>query len=347
MKARHELGVPVIQLGPAASLPEKVRTAYEDRVVAAARTVGGLYLADGNIPAAFSYLNMIGEVEPIRAAIAQWRPGEDDENFDAVIDIAVGHSVHPSRGLELVLDRYGTCQAITSCEQLLSQGLRAPMRDDCIKLLVRTLHRELVDRLKDEIATREGESPAIASIPVLMGGRDWLFADEAYHIDTSHLNSVVRMARLLPKCEELFLALQLCDYGTRLGPRYRYSDSPPFEDAFADSSAYFKTILGTDVEKGLALFRQRAEDVASENLNTYPAEIYVHLLQMVGRNEDAVQYAGRKLNRPDFRPSFGLSLNELCQTHGKFDAMANWARRRGDLLGLVAGVVQFPAKPSE
>ena len=55
----------------------------------------------------------------------------------------------------------------------------------------------------------------------LIAGRDWLFQDDFYHIDVSHLGAVVQMSVHLPPGEELDLARELCAYGERLAPRLR------------------------------------------------------------------------------------------------------------------------------
>ena len=341
MKARNELGLQLYLRVPASSLPKEIQEAYEPKVVEAARRVGGEFLKENNLVAAFPYFNMISELEPMRAAIDAFAPREDGDDVDAVVDIAIANNVHPTRGLQIVVDRFGICQGITTCEQLLAQGLRPPERDECIKLLVRALHQELTVRLRDDIEAKEGRSPV--GIPAMLKGRDWLFADEAYHVDTSHLNAVVRMARMLPKCEELFLAIQLCDYGCRLSPRYRYAEPAPFEDVFASSAAYLKVVGGVEVQKGLDYFKSRADAATAEETENNSSEVYVHLLTVLGKKTDAVAYAGRKLNRAERRPAFGLSVNDLCQEAGDFDAMARFAKSRGDLLGFVAGVVQGAA----
>lgn len=345
MKARHEMGLPLFLRTPASTLPKEVQDAYEPKVVAAARRVGEEFLKANDLVSAFPYFNMIGELAPMRTAIERYLPTEESDDLDAVVDIAVANNVHPSRGLELVVDRFGICQGITTCEQLLSQGLRPPERDECIKLLVRSLHKELGERLRDDIAVKEGKAPA--GIPAMLKDRDWLFADEAYHVDTSHLNAVVRMARMLPKCEELFLAIQLCEYGRRLSPRYRYPEPPPFEDVFASSAAYLKVIAGVETQKGLDFFRSRAEAVSTEDVENNSAEVYVHLLTVLGRKSEAIAFAGKKLNRADRRPAFAMSVNDLCQESEDFESMARLAKSRGDLLGFVAGLVQQSAKASK
>ena len=54
----------------------------------------------------------------------------------------------------------------------------------------------------------------------------WLFEDDLYHIDLTHLSSVVQMSIHLPACEELALARELCVYGQQISPRMRFRRSP-------------------------------------------------------------------------------------------------------------------------
>src|SRR5829696_8857636 len=61
MKTRQALGVNTVPTGPANSLPASVHTAYEDGIRAAAREVGGLLLAAGQIAPAWTYFRMIDE----------------------------------------------------------------------------------------------------------------------------------------------------------------------------------------------------------------------------------------------------------------------------------------------
>src|SRR5437867_12882653 len=55
LKKRWELDLPLIQTEPLGDLPDVTRRAYEDAYIEAAREVGGLYLAEGNIPRAWPY----------------------------------------------------------------------------------------------------------------------------------------------------------------------------------------------------------------------------------------------------------------------------------------------------
>src|SRR5262249_61332402 len=58
LKKRHELRVPLVPTGAASELPAEVHAEYEDAIRTAGREVGGLYLAEGNRPAAWAYFRM-------------------------------------------------------------------------------------------------------------------------------------------------------------------------------------------------------------------------------------------------------------------------------------------------
>ena len=98
---------------------------------------------------------------PVAAAIENLQP---QENQEAVIEIALQERVHPRKGFELILANYGICRAITFFEQYPDRKTR----EDCIRLLVRTLHHDLVESLKRVIARNETQSPGTNSVPDLM-----------------------------------------------------------------------------------------------------------------------------------------------------------------------------------
>jgi hypothetical protein len=339
LQARFELELSVVPTQEGPPMGEPARAAYEDRVVGACRIVGQLFLDTGQIPRAFQYFHLIGELGPIYDAIERFEPADDDESTQAVIEIAVAQGVHPRKGLAMILRRYGTCQAITACEQILYTQPRSQATFECIQLLVRELYHELTDRVGAEIAARESSPPTTDGLATLVKNRDWLFENENYHVDTSHLNAVVRMARLLPNSQEVKLAMELCEYGRRLSERYRYPDPPPFENVYHDSLVYFKVLAGLDVTSGLEHFRHKADAANLEEVGSMPAEVYVNLLVQLGRYEEALSYAGAKLNRDGFAPRSCPSVNDLCQAARRYDELARLARLRDDVVSFTAGLV--------
>jgi hypothetical protein len=77
MKSRHALGLPLIQNERLEDLPEAKRVVHERDFMAAAREVGGLFLADGDIPRAWPYFRAIGDSAPVAAAIEKLQPQEN------------------------------------------------------------------------------------------------------------------------------------------------------------------------------------------------------------------------------------------------------------------------------
>ena len=179
--------ISLIQLGAIEDLPEPERSSYQEGVRQAAREAGTLYLTDCDIPHAWPYFRAIGDRETIASAIGAAEMGEQ---IEALIDIALGERVHPPKGLQLVIAQHGICRAITYFEQFPD----LEQREECLILLVRTLHAELVANLKSAIVQREGQAPGTNSILELMAARDWLFGEFDAYIDTSHVINVVRFA---------------------------------------------------------------------------------------------------------------------------------------------------------
>ncbi|QDU64809.1 hypothetical protein Pan216_57020 [Planctomycetes bacterium Pan216] len=340
MKIRHELGLPLVQTGLSGTVPKELESVYEQKVIEACRHIGQCYIDAGDLSSAFQYCNMVGEFEPLREAIENVTIDEDDpEAAENLIEIAVTQGVHPQKGLALILDYYGTCQAITACEGIINQGTPKAARDACVRLLVQRLHEELTRNLAAVIEDKEGSAPAAASVPLLLKDRAWLFDNDNYHIDTSHLSSVVRMARLLEKCQETFLAIQLCEYGRRLSEQYRYPEAAPFEDIYEDSLIYLRALAGIEINKGVEHFLAKAERSDPMETGIFPWQVAISLLQAAGRVDEAVALARSKMNR-DAGNSLQSPVNQLCQETGQFTEMADLARRRGDLVSYAAALLQ-------
>ncbi|HVS35739.1 MAG TPA: hypothetical protein VMS17_09160 [Gemmataceae bacterium] len=345
MKKRHELGVSPVPTGPAKDLPKSVHTAYEDAIRDAGRLVGGLYIQDGQLPQAWAYYRMLGEPAPMRAALEAHTPA-DGEDLQPLVQIAFYEGVHPRKGFDWILDRFGICSAITNIG---GQELPHPAEDRqyCLQRLVRALYAELCGRLAADIERHEGKRPAEAdlaaatrgTVPKLIEGRDWLFADDGYHIDTSHLSSVVQMAVHLTPCDELHLARELCAYGKRLSPRFHGRNDPPFEDLYEAHDRYLSVMTGDDVAGGLAYFEQQADKAEAEGEGTFPAEVLVNLLLRLERPKDALAVARKHLVKTEGRRLTCPGVAELAQQVGDYRTLAEAAREQGDAVHFLAGLL--------
>src|SRR5260370_11524295 len=74
MQKRHELGLPLVQIGSIDDLPEDKRAAYERAFTESAREIGSLLLADGQIPRAWPYFRAIRESAPVASALGKPYP---------------------------------------------------------------------------------------------------------------------------------------------------------------------------------------------------------------------------------------------------------------------------------
>src|SRR5262249_23892733 len=135
------------------------------------------------------------------------------------------------------------------------------------------------------------------------------------------------------------LARDLCAYGKRLSPRFKYQSEPPFDDQYADYDKYLAILQGEDVEGGLAHFHAKVEANPPATAGTFPIEIYVNLLMRLGREQDALE-AVRKWIVPlgEVRLSCP-TLVELVQQTKRYEVLAEVARAQGNAVNFVAGLI--------
>ncbi len=339
LKKRHELGVSPIPTGPAQDLPAEIHGPYEEAIREAARQVGGLFVQAGHLPQAWAYYRMLGEPEPMRQALEAHVPG-DGEDIHALVQIAFYEGVHPRKGFDWVLERFGLCSAITTLGSSGELPLPVEVRKDCIKALVRALHAELCERLSAEIERTEGRRPERGDdVGRLVAGRDWLFAEDCYHVDTSHLSSVVQMSLQLDPGPELELARQLCDYGARLSGRFLGQHEPPFEEFYHAHGLYLGAVAGERVGEAIEYFRNKLEQYDRTEIGTYPAEVLVNLLLRVNRPTEALAVARKHLAGCDARQLTCPGIAELCRQVKDYQTLAEAAREQGDAVHFLAGLL--------
>lgn len=343
LKARFELGLPLIQVGRYAELPEADRQRFEELYIQALRHVGSRFLEAGDVPTAWAYFQAIGEPGPVSQALETCETPEDPDKLGRLIDVAFHQGANPARGFEWILRHYGPCSAITSLEQL---GPADPaVRASCIGLLVRHLHEQLAENIRADVVRRgQPQSPDGASLADLIAGRDWLFSDDAYHTDVSHLTTVVRWSVMATDPEILRLAVDLTEYGRRLSPRLQYDSTPPFERTFEDHHVYLKALVGRDVDQAVDHFRAKLGEPGTPGEegpeDTLPAQVLVNLLLRLDRRDEAVEVASTHLLQiPDAMLSCP-SIAELCQRAGRLDRLAEVAVRTNHPVHYLAARLQ-------
>jgi hypothetical protein len=280
MRMRLELGLPLFLTDDLSALPSEVREAY----VQAARDVGELFLSDGEIAQAWPFLRASGDSARVADAIEKVEGGDA---VNRIIEIALQEGVHPAKGLELIVSKYGICQALSAFEVSAVEKDRRK----CIAVLARSLHAEVVERLGTAIAQQEGRRPVSTNIAELIDGRDWLFGEYSTYVDTSHLVSLLQYCPEVTDAGVLWIFHDLCQYGKRLSPQVRVQGQPPFEDVYTDFDHYAQALSGNDVESHLAHFRRKVAENDAEGSESLHAQTLVRLLAQLARYEEALEVA--------------------------------------------------------
>jgi hypothetical protein len=347
LRARHDLGLPLIHVGSLTEISEPARTQYENRYVEAIRSVGTKFLESGDLIAAWPYFRAIGETDPIAKAIDDYQSEEGlDEKLGQVIEIAFNQGANLRRGWELILNNYGTCSAITAFEQIPPQDHAT--RTACADTLVRHMHRQLLATLKAEVVAHGDPEPVDgATLESICEAHPWIFEDEAYHIDVSHLSASVRTAVGLSDQETIALAADLCAYGRRLSDRLQFEGDPPFERTFEDHGAYFNASLGRDVDAAIDRFRAKIESVDKDSYgSSIPAQVLVNLLTRVGRVEQAIDVATEHLSDLPESSLICPGVAQLCQRLHQPERLAGISKRQGDPVNFTAALIASSATRS-
>ena len=208
------------------------------------------------------------------------------------------------------------------------------------RLLVRSLHGELVESLKRAITQHEGQAPDTQSIPALMAGRDWLFEGNSYYIDSTHVASVVQLSLEWNDRETLAVALELTDYGRCLSPLFQFRGEPPFQNLYVDHAVYLRALLGEEVEGAIAHFRNKIAESDSKQVGSSHAQVLVRLLARLERYSEAIEVSLEHLRDIPRDQLACPSVHQLCQLAQDFGQLRKLAREQGDLLSFAAATLQ-------
>lgn len=191
-------------------------------------------------------------------------------------------------------------------------------------------------------------SDQTASIPQLIGGRKWLFSEDAYHVDVSHLAAVVRSSILVRDPQTLALALELCEYGKNLSDRHKYEGLSPFDKVYEDHAVYLGALLGKEVDAAIEHFEAKVETSAAEaaergyagQTDSLPAQVLVLLLSRLGRFDQAIDVFAERLADMSEASLICPGLSSLCSSAGRLDRLAEISKSRGDLATYLAAKLQ-------
>lgn len=327
MKWKFENNLPVTQPTSVADVPREKKLEFEQVYIEAARKTGKQLLDRGQLSDAWMYYRVIGETDDLAAALDAYQPpAEIDDELEEMLQLSLYQRVNTVKGVELMLATHGMCNTVTTVDQIYLE-MSPKDRFKCAEVLVRQLYADLLHNVRYEVEQRTPMLPPDQTLSELLAGRLWLFENENYHTDVSHLNAVVRFARSLEKDqpEALDMAIQLSDYGARLSPHLQYPGEPPFDDYYVAHQHYFKIVADKNREASLDFFRQRmqqSEDTQDRELIAY---VMVDLLMRLEKHAEAIETAEKYLG--NVNEQSGFSFTALCEDTGDMEALKRHAQK--------------------
>ncbi|MEM8733832.1 MAG: hypothetical protein AAGG44_06410 [Planctomycetota bacterium] len=341
MRMRLELGLTPAQAENEDRLDEETELKIERGLLDACRVIAGKFFQQGNIREGWMYMRPVGDRQEAAKALQSIEPNE--ENVDEFLEVLLHEGVDIRRGYQLALKQLGTCNSITMFESALAARPRSD-QEIAAELLVHHVHGELLENLQRDIEQRESNAPAESTLAELLAARPDLLKDGTYHLDTSHIASTVRFARVLNDEPSLQLALDIATYGLKLHPQFQYPGEEPFLDLYPASVAFFRALLGQQVDQGIRYFSQKADTLNPEEQGTVAIEVLIDLLSRCGRQEDALANFHKRLPPGCRTMGIAPSLLQISQRLGNFDSMIDVCKQREDLLGYAAAILQAPEK---
>lgn len=336
---KHSLGLPLSHPSSLKDVPQELRKEVEETYISAAREAGENFLVQGDLNSAWMYFQVINEPEPVAKALEDLADSIDDyDRIEEILQIALYQGVNPAKGVKLMLNAHGTCSTITALDQIMHQ-MTQEQRQACSKLMVRSIYEDVTESVRRNVENRIPMLPPGEPLRTLIMGREWLFEGGNYHVDVSHLNSVVRFARSIEApAEELDMAQQLAMYGSQLERTLQYDGEAPFEDFYPAHIQFFNVLLDKNREEGLQYFRNKLQQEPDEQDKPLLAYVLVDLLVRSNKLEEAVEVSAQHLS--NLGEEVSISFDELCQKAGKLDTLKQVRQDQDDLVGYAAALLR-------
>lgn len=339
LQLRLKLGLPVEQWNSIEELPSRQGQALEEGLLGICREVGTMLMRKGDFVSGWSYLEPVGDKKLARDLLKQVEV--TNENVEALVHLCIARGVDPPRGYQLVLDRFGTCAAITALETQLGN---APLeiRRKTTGMLVRHVYQELcrnIDRtLNDGTDQLPGTCPA-GHLKELMTAHPELTAGLTHHMDTTHLASTIRNSPILTDPETIGMAIELAGYGSTLHEDFQYRGSAPFTATYTDTLEFLGVLGGQSSNANTLIDRLRniAATQRDDSKVLDSAVWLVYLLDQLGRGADAIDAWLEFLHEVDddsvINENIAPSLQQLASRYQLHDRVVTTLIQRGDLLG--------------
>ncbi len=325
---QNRLAIGLSPVGDTGTIDSATRDKLDNASLKACREVGWPLLDRGDVAEAWMYLRASCDASEVATRLSALvdRP----ECAEGIVRVALWEGVDPALGLSVVLRDQGTCSGITAFDQA-SGHISTAHREGAIEVLINHIHRELQNAIAADMARRGRETSPNDSIPQLLALVEDIHKDSGFHLDVSHLASVMRIARPSTHPITLSKSWELAMYGRRLPADLCYAGESPFEDLYKASCLWFGAQIGKEnIDHALEYFSTIESATSPAEEGTYPLEVIVTLLHRVGRSQEALDIMLKRL--PENTPTSGLlpSVVLLAQAAHAYESLRNICRQRGD-----------------
>jgi hypothetical protein len=337
MRCRQRMGLPLTYSQQPDELNEAQQRQLEDGLLDACREVGTLFFKAGKLQEGWMYLQPVGDKVLADKLIRSLEPDED--NLDTLIEIAVSQGAAPVFGFGMLLQHYGTCNGITTFDTQAGR-FDSEIRRQLASELLRHIYNELMENVGFAIEQNGGNVDPGASLGELIKTHPDLTANGAHHIDTTHLASVMRIARLVKEPGDIQLASDLADYGSQLDKDFQYPGSPPFEDTYRDHQFFYRGLLGQDVDAAVKHFEDKASTIDVDQYGPVAEETLVDFLVRVGRIDQALEVVTQKLIGKHEPMGIAPNVFEIAKTPNQLTQLMEYYQSENDLLGYAVSLLK-------
>jgi plasmid stabilization system protein ParE len=329
MRVRQGMGLPILYSQTPDDLSDQQQRVLEDGLLAACREVGTLMFKKGDFVQGWAYLQPVGDKVLNEKLIRSVKV--DEENADALIDIAVSQGAAPGYGFKLLLEQFGTCNGITTFDT------QAAMFDlEGQRAMAAELLNHLYDQLVENLVAVVKEAGGQVGDPLTLGSildQNKELSQGSYVIDATHLASVVRISRILHGRDEMTRAFELARYGSYLPDDFQYPGQVPFENTYEDHLKYYGALLGQDVDGAIGHFRKKVKKHDPLQHGSVAIESLVELLVRLERRDEAIDVMTQELLAKHAPMGIAPMPTDVAQTSGQKQKLMEFYQAQDDLLG--------------
>lgn len=341
MRIRHQLGMPILYEHRPVEVDPELQDQLEQHLLEACKEVGTLLVQDGKLREGWIYLQPVGDAKLNRELIEAFPVQED--NLDEIIDVSLMQLAAPDIGFSLVLNHYGTCNAITTYDSSV-HSLDSAGKRDLAKLLVSHLYRELKNNLVNFLNENQVEAGIGQGFLELIRANKRLLSGAGPMTDATHLSSAMRIGRCLTDPESLRQLAEMAEYGCQLAEPFHFPGDPPFEKTYRDHLTFYRALSADDpnnpdVNHAIQFFDQKSRSSASDQHNPVCDEVYVDLLVRLGQFEKAIEASLERLSRRSELTGLAPPVHQIARQPDHFSTLEQHYQSQQDLLGFTVSVL--------